>query len=109
MSISEAKRFIDEVAKDKGLADRVKAHASGLAALTAGAKTHGYDFTVDELKQAMRDKAKQNLNDAQLDAIAGGSSPPPVVTVGQVVEQAVAVAVQAPSVTAVIAGNVVVI
>jgi predicted ribosomally synthesized peptide with nif11-like leader len=72
MSISEAKRFIADVEKNKGLVDRVKPHASGLAALTAGAKAHGYDFTADELKQAMRDKTKRNLDDAQLDAIAGG-------------------------------------
>ena len=73
MSASEAKRFIDDVAKDKQLAERVKPHAAGLAALVAGAKALGYNFTVDELKQAMRGKAKQNLNDAQLDAIAGGA------------------------------------
>jgi predicted ribosomally synthesized peptide with nif11-like leader len=76
MSAADAQRFIDDVAKDKALAERVKPHAAGLAALAAGAKTLGYDFTVDELKQAMRGKAKQNLNDAQLDAIAGGAAPP---------------------------------
>jgi predicted ribosomally synthesized peptide with nif11-like leader len=73
MSQSDAERFVDDVAKDKQLAERVKPHAAGLAALAAGAKTLGYNFTVDELKQAMRGKAKQNLNDAQLDAIAGGA------------------------------------
>jgi predicted ribosomally synthesized peptide with nif11-like leader len=83
MSAADAERFVDDVAKDKQLAERVKPHAAGLAALVAGAKTLGYTFTVDELKQAMRGKAKQNLNDAQLDAIAGGAgggSQPPTVS-----------------------------
>ena len=72
MSAADAERFVEDVAKDKALAERVKPHAAGLAALVAGAKTQGYTFTVDELKQAMRDKTKRNLDDAQLDAIAGG-------------------------------------
>ena len=72
MSAADANRFIADLAKDKNLAERLKPHAAGLTALAAGARTHGYDFTADELKQAMRDKTQRNLNDAQLDAIAGG-------------------------------------
>jgi len=115
MSAADAQRFIDDVAKDKALAEEVKPHAAGLAALAAGAKAHGYDFTVDELKQAMRSKAKQNLNDAQLDAIAGGAggSPPTSTVVSvvstQVMDQAVSVATLAPAVQTVVLSNVVVV
>jgi predicted ribosomally synthesized peptide with nif11-like leader len=114
MSAADAERFVEDVAKDKALAERVKPHAAGLAALVAGAKTQGYTFTVDELKQAMRGKAKQNLNDAQLDAIAGGAggSPPTSTAVSvvatQVMDQAVVVATLAPAVQAVVLSTIVV-
>ena len=116
MSVSDAERFVADVAKDKQLAERVKPHAAGLAALAAGAKALGYNFTVDELKQVMRGKAKQDLNDAIAGGNSGGSPPPVVVTgpatavttgqvmiLGPAVQQSVVQAVMEASAVALVA------
>jgi predicted ribosomally synthesized peptide with nif11-like leader len=80
MSLADAQRFCADVASNKQLNDKVKPMAAGLASIVAAAKTHGYDFTLDELKQAIRERARRELSDAHLEAIAGGGAPPAVQT-----------------------------
>jgi len=79
MSIADAVRFAKDLATDKDLVEKVKAKASGLASLVELGKTHGYNFTLDEIKQVVQGAAKREMSDAELDIVAGGkgkASPP---------------------------------
>jgi predicted ribosomally synthesized peptide with nif11-like leader len=72
MSISEAERFANDLAKNKELLAEVKPEATGLASIVAIGKQHGYDFSLDEAKQFIQSRSPRELTDTQLDAIAGG-------------------------------------
>lgn len=76
MSIADAIRFAKDLATDKDLVEKVKAKASGLASLVELGKTHGYNFTLEEIKQVIRSSATREMTDDQLDAVAGGKAAP---------------------------------
>lgn len=80
MSITDAARFAKDLATDKDLVEKVKAKASGLASLVELGKTHGYNFTLDEIKQVVSGAAKREMTDAELDAVAGGKGIPATAT-----------------------------
>ena len=82
MSLVDAERFCQDLKSNKQLSEKVKPAATGLAALVAAAKAHGYDFTLDELKQAIRGRARRELSDEHLEALAGGAAPPAVSSQG---------------------------
>jgi predicted ribosomally synthesized peptide with nif11-like leader len=77
MSVQDAERFAKDLkAKPQLLAELKKTAAGkGLAGVCQFAKQKGYTVTVDEAKQYIRGKAKGELNDQQLDRIAGGKGP----------------------------------
>jgi predicted ribosomally synthesized peptide with nif11-like leader len=77
MSVQDAERFANDLkAKPQLLAELKKTAAGkGLDAVCAFAKQKGYNVTVDEAKKYIRGKAKGELNDQQLDRIAGGKGP----------------------------------
>jgi predicted ribosomally synthesized peptide with nif11-like leader len=72
VSIAEAERFVNDLAKDPQLLARVKPQATGLAAVVALGKQYGYDFSLDEAKGYIQSRSPRELTDKQLDAIAGG-------------------------------------
>ena len=73
MSTTEIERFSKDLAKNPALQAEAKAQATGLASLVTVGKKHGYDFTLDEVKSYVQSRSPRKLNDAQLDAIAGGA------------------------------------
>jgi predicted ribosomally synthesized peptide with nif11-like leader len=73
MSIDEARRFERDLTNNSQLLAKVKSVVSGLASFVEAGKAHGYDFTLADAKQLVRDKVPRNqLSDEQLDAIAAG-------------------------------------
>ena len=73
MSIDEARRFERDLTNNSQLLAKVKSVVSGLASFVEAGKAHGYDFTLADVKQLVRDKVPRNqLSDEQLDAIAAG-------------------------------------
>ena len=79
MSKVDLDRFVADLKSNKDLQEAVAKGAGGLQAAVAVARSRGYNITVDEARQYLREKAS-NLSDKELDALAGGkggSSPPP--------------------------------
>nr|WP_170134870.1 Nif11-like leader peptide family natural product precursor [Acuticoccus kandeliae] len=74
MSLSEAKRFADDLVADRTMAAELKDSATGLASVVDFAKERGYDFNVDEAKDFIQSRTPKELTDEQLDAVAGGKS-----------------------------------
>jgi predicted ribosomally synthesized peptide with nif11-like leader len=72
LSTAEAERFVNDLATKPQLLAEVKPRATGLAAVVAIGKQHGYDFTLDEAKKYIQSRSPRELTDKQLDAIAGG-------------------------------------
>ena len=72
MSQADIERFVSDLKENQVLLDEVKSGAIGLAAVVDLAQAKGYDITVDEAKAYIREQAKQELSDEQLDAVAGG-------------------------------------
>ncbi|TBZ68920.1 Nif11-like leader peptide family natural product precursor [Rhizobium leguminosarum] len=71
MSDSELERFVGDLGKDATLLEYVKTNATGLASLVASAKSHGYDFTIDEAKRYIKARNPGGLSDKQTDGAAG--------------------------------------
>lgn len=94
MSRVEVERFVNDLATDPTLLAEVKPRATGLAAVVALGKQHGYDFTLDEAKSYIQSRSPRELTDRQLDAIAGGKHHSSVATSTKVA-QTVAVATSA--------------
>lgn len=72
MSISEAERFVNDLASKPELLAQVRPVATGLAAVVALGRSHGYDFSLNDAKQYIQTRSPRELTDRQLDAIAGG-------------------------------------
>ena len=85
MSMQDAKRFVEETAKDQKLMEQVKAvgigdEEDGATFFARAAKDFGFDFTAEEINEAL--KAQQEagmslvdgaeLDEEELDQIAGG-------------------------------------
>jgi predicted ribosomally synthesized peptide with nif11-like leader len=77
LSITDAIRFAKDLVTDKDLTEKIKAKASGLTSLVELGKAHGYNFTLEEIKQVIRSGAPREMTDDQLDAVAGGKAAPP--------------------------------
>lgn len=87
MSKESAAAFIDRASKDQDLYDRVVEAAGEVDAqgrqeytrVVELAQAQGYDFTLAEFRQALRDyqdslrAQSRELNDAELEAVAGGT------------------------------------
>ncbi len=72
MSQADVERFVGDLKSDSGLLEGLKSEASGISSVVNFAKSKGYDISVDEAKSYITERSKQDLNDDQLDAIAGG-------------------------------------
>jgi predicted ribosomally synthesized peptide with nif11-like leader len=72
MSASEIDRFTNDMKTDSDLLDEVKQHSGTLAKVVAFADGRGYKFSLEEAKEYLDSKAGKELDDAQLDAVAGG-------------------------------------
>jgi len=92
MSNAEIERFIGDLKGNSALLDEVKAGIAGLSSVVDKAKAKGYDITMDDAKTYIAAQAGQELNDEQLDAVAGGKGHHHVYEGVQVVAEAVAVA-----------------
>jgi predicted ribosomally synthesized peptide with nif11-like leader len=84
MSIAEIERFAADLKSNAALraeaekAQADKSHATPIDRAVAFAVGKGYSFTVDEVKEQVKAKAKaagKNLTDAELDGVAGGAEP----------------------------------
>ena len=75
MSQADIQRFVSDLKGNPELLEGVKSGTVGLGAVVELAQAKGYDITVDEAKAYIRDQAKQDLSDDQLDAVAGGKGP----------------------------------
>ncbi|MCH4561415.1 MULTISPECIES: Nif11-like leader peptide family natural product precursor [Mesorhizobium] len=95
MSRAEVERFVDDLAKDDSLLEKVKPNATGLASVVAIGKNHGYNFTLDEAKSYIQSRSPQELTDKQLDAIVGGKHHHSSVATSTKVVQTAAVATTA--------------
>ena len=74
MSIADAERFAEDLKNDKKFLAEATAKAAGLASMVELGRSHGYSFTVDELKQVARARSKHPLTDHQLEQVAGGQA-----------------------------------
>ena len=106
MSLKDAERFANDLKAKPQLLQELKKTAAGmgLAGVCQFAKEKGYTVTVDEAKSYIRGKAKGELNDQQLDRIAGGKGggmPDTNVTQTINVTSSVSVAVNAADVASV--------
>jgi predicted ribosomally synthesized peptide with nif11-like leader len=73
MSVDEARRFERDLTSNSELLAKIKSVVSSLASFVEAGKAHGYDFSLADVKQLVRDKVpRHQLSDEQLDAIAAG-------------------------------------
>jgi predicted ribosomally synthesized peptide with nif11-like leader len=71
MSEADLQRFVGDVQTDVGLQEALKRRVGGAASLVEVANSHGYDFTIDEIRDYVR-RQKGNLTETQLDEIVAG-------------------------------------
>ena len=77
MSQADIERLTRDLQSNEQLRNEIKSGASGIASIVEIAKRHGYDVTVDEVKAYMRGQSTKDLNDDQLEALAGGAGDTP--------------------------------
>ena len=96
MSQEEINRFVTDLASSPEMLNHVKENASGLDSIVSLAKEHGYDVTLDEVKDHAQDQAARELTDADLEHLAGGKGDVATqVEVVQTADVATTVAVEA--------------
>ena len=72
MSSAEVERFVADLKTNEGLRSELSGHASGVGSVVSFAKDKGYDIDVDEAAAYIHGESGRELNDAELDAVAGG-------------------------------------
>ncbi|MBT3399484.1 MAG: Nif11-like leader peptide family natural product precursor [Rhodospirillaceae bacterium] len=72
MSNAEVERFVADLKSNDGLRSELSGHASGVGSVVAFAKDKGYDIEADEAAAYIHGQAGRELNDDELDAVAGG-------------------------------------
>ena len=72
MSSAEVERFVADLKTNEGLRSELSGHASGVGSVVSFAKDKGYDIDTDEAATYIHGEAGRELNDAELDAVAGG-------------------------------------
>jgi len=91
MSGTEVERFVADLKSNEGLRSELSGHASGVGSVVSFAKDKGYDIDADEAAAYIHGQAGRELNDAELDAVAGGKGSGSVTSVTNVVTVAEAV------------------
>lgn len=99
MSQSEVERFISDLKSNDTLRDELSLNASGIGSVVTFAKDKGYDITADEARGYIQAQSGRELNDAELDAVAGGK---PGSQAGTQVTEAVTTAATTQAVQAVV-------
>jgi len=74
MSAAEIERFNSAVKSDPVLRDQLKQHSKTLADIIAFAAERGYAFNVDDIKEYAKANADTELDETQLELVAGGKS-----------------------------------
>ena len=94
MSYQQVNEFLQKVSSDEQLQQELsqilESTENDREAATALAQKHGYTFSSDELWQEIQNrqsefatsKSSDELNDEELETVAGGGTPSAVVTVG---------------------------
>jgi len=80
--VDNVSKFYEVLAKDEQMQERAKNvniqntadEAAALSAFVAFAAKEGFSLTTDEVKDYLAAKSKGELNDEQLEAVAGGQS-----------------------------------
>jgi len=93
VSGTEVERFVADLKSNEGLRSELSGHASGVGSVVSFAKDKGYDIDADEAAAYIHGQAGRELNDAELDTVAGGKgsgSVTNVVTVAEAVTQTAA-------------------
>ncbi len=73
MSVQSAKDFVAKIHGDKSLEDSLESAANDDARKKIAADS-GFDFTRDEMREALSVQGGRQLSDSDLDTVAGGSS-----------------------------------
>jgi predicted ribosomally synthesized peptide with nif11-like leader len=71
MSNAEVERFVADLKSDAGLQGALKGKSGDSASLVAIAKAHGYDFTIEDVRDHVR-AHKHDLTEEELEAVIGG-------------------------------------
>lgn len=77
MSLKNAQAFLKEAEDNVALREKWEAATGNSAALVALGAEYEFDFTTDELNQAM-DELDDNLSDDEMENTAGGGGPRPL-------------------------------
>jgi predicted ribosomally synthesized peptide with nif11-like leader len=111
MSASEVIRLTTDMKTNSDLLNVVKESSGSLSKVVQVAAQHGYSFTVQEANEYLSSNTGAELEDAQLDAVAGGKghSPPKATIVSVAVAVTVAVAAAEAAVAVEVAGVVAVV
>ena len=72
MSQAEVERFVEDLKNDEELRTELSAQASGIGPIVAFANDKGYDVSAEEANAYISGQAGRELNDAELDMVAGG-------------------------------------
>jgi predicted ribosomally synthesized peptide with nif11-like leader len=72
MSAAEVERFYRDLKGDRALRDQLKLRSANLTDIVAFAAERGYAFNLDDAKA----KGGVELNESQLDLVAGGIAAP---------------------------------
>lgn len=73
MSAQDVERFIADLKTDSKMQADLSGEVSGIESIIAFAKARGYDITADDVKAHIKELTGHELNDDQLDAMAGGT------------------------------------
>ena len=84
MSASEVVRFVEDMKTHAELAEIVTEGAGSLPKIVELAAAKGYTFTVEEANEFLAGAQGAELQDAQLDAVAGGKHHPPTTSTAAV-------------------------
>ena len=74
MSKSEVERFVADLKENDALREELSLNASGIGSVVEFAKDKGYDVTADEARTYLEEQVGRELNEDELDNIAGGAA-----------------------------------
>ena len=72
MSRADIDRFVNDLKDNPDLLNDIQSGSAGLGSIVDVARNNGYDISLDEAKDYIREQSKSDLSDEQLDSIAGG-------------------------------------
>lgn len=72
MSQAEVERFVADLKADEEMRGELKNHAAGIASVVSFASDKGYDLSPDEVRDYIQSQLGRELDDAELEAVAGG-------------------------------------